>query len=123
MIQAKEGIRTDEFALVFSGKVLVEERTLASLDLLPEPTFHLVFHPNDDVSVIVNMSGRRVTLGVKSWYTVRDVKAIVTALMSVQVTRWSKMYQGMLLEHSRTLASYNIADGSVLELVATDMDD
>ncbi|KAI6693576.1 hypothetical protein NL676_021286 [Syzygium grande] len=118
MIQAKEGIRPDEFTLVFGGKVLVEDRTLASLDLLPEPTFHLVYHPKDDVSVIVDTSSRRVTLGAKSWYTVRDVKAIVGAMMSAQVMSSDMVYQGRQLEDHATLACYNIADGSVLQLVS-----
>ncbi|KAF8015838.1 hypothetical protein BT93_H1397 [Corymbia citriodora subsp. variegata] len=117
MIQAKEGIQSDEFSLVFGGKVLAEEKTLASLDLLPEPTFYLVFHPKDDVSVIVNMSGRRVTLGAKSWYTVRDVKAIVGALMSAQVVSLHMVYEGIFLEDHKTLTCYNIGDGSVLQMV------
>ncbi|KAF8015837.1 hypothetical protein BT93_H1397 [Corymbia citriodora subsp. variegata] len=118
MIQAKEGIQSDEFSLVFGGKVLAEEKTLASLDLLPEPTFYLVFHPKDDVSVIVNMSGRRVTLGAKSWYTVRDVKAIVGALMSAQVVSLHMVYEGIFLEDHKTLTCYNIGDGSVLQMVS-----
>ncbi|KAK3417281.1 hypothetical protein EUGRSUZ_H03022 [Eucalyptus grandis] len=119
MIQTKEGIRFDEFALIFGGKMLAEDRTLASLDLLPELTFHLVFHPKDDVSIIIDMSSHRVTLGAKSWYTVCDVKAIAGALMSAQlVTLHSHMfYQGKLLEDHKTLACHSIADGSVLQLV------
>ncbi|XP_030463950.1 uncharacterized protein LOC115683547 [Syzygium oleosum] len=118
MIQAKEGIRPDEFTLVFGGKVLAEDRTLASLDLLPEPTFHLVYLPKDDVSIIVDTSSRKVTLGAKSWYTVRDVKAIVGAMMSAQVMSSHMVYQGRKLEDHATLACYNVADGSVLELVS-----
>ncbi|KAK3417282.1 polyubiquitin [Eucalyptus grandis] len=118
MIQTKEGIRSDDFALVFGGKVLADDRTLASLDLLPKTTFHLVFHPKDDVSIIVDMSSRRVTLGAKSWCTVRDVKAIAGALMSAQVMTSHMLYEGKLLEDHKTLACYNIADGSVLQLVS-----
>ncbi|XP_030463974.1 uncharacterized protein LOC115683580 [Syzygium oleosum] len=118
MIQDKEGIPPHEFDLVFSGKVLAVDRTLASLDLLQEPTFHLVFHPKDDVSVIIDMSNCRVTVGAKFWYTVRDVKAIVGAMMSAQVMSLHMIYQGKQLEDDTTLACYNIADGSVLQLVS-----
>ncbi|KAL3726944.1 hypothetical protein ACJRO7_031792 [Eucalyptus globulus] len=118
VIQAKEGIPPNEFDLVFGGKVLAEDRTLASLDLLQEPTFHLVFHPKDDVSVFVDMSSRRVTLGAKFWYTVRDLKAIVGTMMSAEVMSLQMVYQGKQLEDHKTLACYDIADGSVLQLVS-----
>ncbi|KAK3416657.1 hypothetical protein EUGRSUZ_H02424 [Eucalyptus grandis] len=75
-IQAKEGISPDEIVLMFWGKMLAEDKNLASLDLPHEPTFDLVVRPKDDVSVIVDMSGRRVTLGVKFWYIVAYVKAL-----------------------------------------------
>ncbi|KAK3417280.1 hypothetical protein EUGRSUZ_H03021 [Eucalyptus grandis] len=118
MIQAKEGIPLDNFDLVFGGKLLAEDRTLASLDLLQEPTFHLVFHPKDDVSVIVEMSSRRVTLSAKFWYTVRDVKAIVGSMMSAEVMSLHMVYRGKQLEDRKTLACHNIADGCLLQLVS-----
>ncbi|KAF8015839.1 LOW QUALITY PROTEIN: hypothetical protein BT93_H1398 [Corymbia citriodora subsp. variegata] len=114
MVQAREGIQSDEFSLVFGGEVLAEEKTLASLDWLAEPTFHLFSIPK--MMFIVNMSARRVTLSAKSWYTVRDVKAIVGALMSAQVVSLHMVYEGMLLEDHKTLACYNIRDGSVLQM-------
>lgn len=119
IIQAKEGIAPDEFDLVFAGKALSEDRTLDSLDLLhEEATFHLVPHPKDHLSVIVDMSGRRVSLGAKLWYMVRDIKAIVGAMMSAPVMSMHMVYQGKLLEDRKILACYDIADGSVLQLVS-----
>ncbi|KAF8015836.1 hypothetical protein BT93_H1396 [Corymbia citriodora subsp. variegata] len=118
MIQAKEGILPHEFDLIFGGKVVAQDRILASLDLLQDRTFHLVFHPKDDVSIIVDMSSHRVPLGAKFWYTVCDVKAMVGAMMSAQVMSWHMVYQGKQLEDHKTLACYNIADGSVLQLIS-----
>ncbi|KAI6693686.1 hypothetical protein NL676_021396 [Syzygium grande] len=118
MIQAKEGIPLDEFDLVFGLKLLAEDRTLTSLDLQQEPTFYLVLHSKDDVSVIVDMSSCRVIIGAKFWYTVGHVKALAMAKMSALVMSLHMVYQGKQLEDHKTLASYDIVDGSVLQLVS-----
>ncbi|KAI6693689.1 hypothetical protein NL676_021399 [Syzygium grande] len=118
MIQGKEGIPLDEFDLVCGVNLLAEDRTLVSLNLQQEPTFYLVLHPKDDVSVFVNMSSYRVTIGAKFWYTVGHVKALAIAKMSALVMSLHMVYQGKQLEDHKTLASYDIVDGSVLQLVS-----
>ncbi|KAF8020490.1 hypothetical protein BT93_G1031 [Corymbia citriodora subsp. variegata] len=122
MVQIKEGILPDDFTLFLGGERLAEERTLASLNLPPEPTIYLVLNPKQhlSVTVIVVMSSHRVAVDAELWFTVGHVKALAIAKMSahVQVMSSPMVYQGELLDDQKTLAYYDIADGSMLRLVS-----
>ncbi|KAI6693688.1 hypothetical protein NL676_021398 [Syzygium grande] len=81
----EEGFLLPDFDLFFGGEVLAEDRTLASLNLPPEPTFHLVLIPKEHLSVIVDMSSLRVTVDAKLSFSVGHVKALALAKMSAEI--------------------------------------
>ncbi|XP_059629499.1 polyubiquitin-like [Cornus florida] len=88
LIQAKEGIQADKYTLIYAGKLLEDNRTLASLEIQDESTLHLVFNPRDLLSVSVKMPSGEI------------------------------LKPGRLqLENSKTLAFYNITEECILEML------
>ncbi|GKU85726.1 hypothetical protein SLEP1_g351 [Rubroshorea leprosula] len=115
LIEVKEGLHSDQFMLVFNGEILDKDRTLTSLGVYNEATLHLVFCQKDMVSILVNADNLTVKLQVKVMFTIGDVKAIAARMLGVSAG--DLMYAGKKLEDLDTLASYNIKDESVLEMV------
>ncbi|KAI6693693.1 hypothetical protein NL676_021403 [Syzygium grande] len=64
------------------------------------------------------MSGLRVTVDAKLSFSVGHVKALALAKMSAEVMSFRMFYQREQLEDHKTLAYYDIGDGSVLRLVS-----
>ncbi|XP_059650856.1 uncharacterized protein LOC132296828 [Cornus florida] len=118
LIQAKEGIQSDKYTLIYSGKLLEDNRTLASLEIQDESTLHLVFNPRDLLSISVKMPfGEIMKPEVKVLYTVRDVKDIIGSMLRFPVADWNLIFAGMQLENSKTLAFYNITEECILEML------
>ncbi|KAF2285517.1 hypothetical protein GH714_005220 [Hevea brasiliensis] len=122
MIQSKQGILSDNFTLVHDGHLLEDERTLASLNIRSNSTIHLVFCQKEVLSIFVKAPDEEnVTLRVKVMFTVDDVKAIFGSMVGISVSGWNLFYAGKQLEGSKTLAFYDIKEGSFLELLPTVM--
>uniref|UniRef100_A0A5B7BFA4 Ubiquitin-like domain-containing protein n=1 Tax=Davidia involucrata TaxID=16924 RepID=A0A5B7BFA4_DAVIN len=118
LIQAKEGIQSDQYTLISAGKLLEDNRTLAGLKIQGGATLHLVFNPRDVLSVSVKMpTGEIVKPEVKVLYTIRDVKTIVGSLVGFPVSDQDLFYAGKQLEDWKTLAYYNIKEESILEML------
>ncbi|XP_050371956.1 polyubiquitin-like [Argentina anserina] len=117
MIYLKEGIQSNEYSLVYGGKLLQDYRNLSSLNILTESTLHMIFNPRDVVSIFVKTPiGKVVEFEVKVLYTVRDVKQIVESYIGCSVVDCSMVYEGNELLDFKTLAFYNIEDNSTLEV-------
>lgn len=118
MIQAKEGIQSDQFTLVYDGKLLKEDMaTMTSLNIKSESVLHLVFCAKDILSVLVKAAtGETVNLEVKHLFAIRDVKAIVGSIVGVSAADQIMIYEGKKLEDSKTLAFYDIKDECLLEM-------
>ncbi|PRQ36675.1 putative ubiquitin [Rosa chinensis] len=117
MIQAKEKIQPDQYTLVYDGKFLEEDMTLASLRMKNESTLHIIFNPRDVMSVFVKTPGGKIVeFEVKVLYTVSDVKQIVESFIGCSVVHYSLFYEGNELQDFKTLAFYNIKENSTLEV-------
>ncbi|XP_061991568.1 polyubiquitin-like isoform X1 [Rosa rugosa] len=117
MIQAKEKIQPDQFTLVYDGKFLEEDMTLASLRMKNESTLYMVSAPKYILSISVKApSGETFKFKVKPLFTVRDVKTIVESYTGCSVSDHNLIYSGNELEDLKTLAFYDIEDESVLEV-------
>ncbi|CAL8990025.1 unnamed protein product [Prunus brigantina] len=118
MIQLKEGIQSDQYTLVYGGKLLQDYRTLASLDIRTESTLYMIFHPRDIMPIFVKTpSGKIVKVEVKVLYTLWDVKAIVESFIGCPVADCRMIYAGNELQDCKTLAFYNIEENSTLEVL------
>ncbi|KAM5553213.1 polyubiquitin-like [Rosa sericea] len=117
MIQAKEKIQPDQFTLVYDGKFLEEDMTLASVHMKNESTLYMVSAPKDILSISVKApSGETFKFKVKPLFTVRDIKTIVESCTGCSVGDHNLIYSGNELEDLKTLAFYDIKDESVLEV-------
>ncbi|XP_038718888.1 polyubiquitin-B-like [Tripterygium wilfordii] len=117
MIHAKEGFQPDQFTLVYDGKLLEDDRTLASLNVRTESTLYLIFCPKDVLSIFVKTTtGEIVKLEIKAQFTVRDIKEIIGSMIGVSVIDQDLCFGGERLENCKTLAFYNIFEESTLEI-------
>ncbi|XP_023924790.1 polyubiquitin isoform X1 [Quercus suber] len=118
MIQALEGIQPDQYSLFHAGKLLEDNRTLASLNLQNESTLNLIFNPKDVLLIYVKApSEESFELDVKLLHKVCDVKAILGNLLSSPVEDWDLSYAQNRLEDWNTLAHYGIEEKSILKLL------
>ncbi|KAL6189432.1 hypothetical protein ACLB2K_040821 [Fragaria x ananassa] len=117
MIQAKEKIHPDQFTLVYDGKLLEDDMTLAALHMKNESTLYMVSAPKDFLSISVKAPSRETfKFKVKPLFTVRDVKTIVESYTGCSVSDHILIYSGNELEDLKTLAFYDVKDESVLEI-------
>jgi ubiquitin C len=118
IIQAKEGIQSDQYSVVHNGKVLEDDRILSSLNIPNDTTLHLVFNPKDVLSVFLKtVAGEILKLEVKVLFTIRDVKTIVESMTGVLNFDWDLFYGGKKLEDCKSLASYDIKEETILEML------
>lgn len=118
IIQAKEGIQSNQYTLIYDGKLLKDDRMLASLNMPNESTLHLVFNPKDVLPIFVKTAnGEILKLEVKVLFTVGDVKAIVGSMTGVLVSDWDLIYAGKKLEDCKTLARYDIKEEDILQML------
>lgn len=117
IIQAKEGIPSYRYTLIYDGKLLEDNGILASLNISNESTLHLVFNPKDVIQIYVGVGTEEIVkLEVKLVFTIHDVKAIIGGMIGVPVNDWDLVYAGNKLTGCKTLASYGIEEGTGLKM-------
>ena len=89
IIQAREGIPSDPYTLIYDGKLIEDNGILASLNISNESTLHLVFNPKDVIQIYVGVGTEEIVklevkLEVKLLFTICDVKAIIGGMIGVR---------------------------------------
>lgn len=117
IIKSKEGIKLDQFTLVYAGKMLEDDSTtLESLNIESEAAFHVVLNPKNMLSILVKMMPMKeiIKIQAKALFTVSDVKTIVWSIVGTSESDQNLIYDGKILEDDKTLAFYEIEDETVL---------
>jgi ubiquitin C len=113
-IQDKEGIPLEQQRLVFDNRLLDDGSTLEGHNIQKDSTLYLVLRIHLGIKTLV---GNIMTLEVDSSDTIAVVKTRIFDGTCIPPDYQDLLFAGKKVEEDRTLADYNIQNGSILDVV------
>ncbi|KMT16587.1 hypothetical protein BVRB_3g048750 [Beta vulgaris subsp. vulgaris] len=118
MIVSRMQVTPDDYDLMHDGQFLGTHETLESLKIESNSILYLICHPREVIWVaIFTPTCGVIPIQVKKLQTVGDAKTLIGSMMSLEVEHAKLLFNGKVLEDSRSFASYNMNGNTILELV------
>ncbi|XP_058094639.1 polyubiquitin 11-like [Magnolia sinica] len=114
-IESTLGTPQHQQMLIYAGKLLDDDPTLAEYGIKSESTLQL--RPYEMQIFFKPLTGRTVTLVMKLCDTIKSVKAKIQEKEGTPLRNLRLLYAGKLLQDNRTLQDYNIEKDSTLNMM------
>lgn len=116
-IKDNTGIPIGEQKLLFAAKLLADKYTLADYGIVEGSTIYLLNRVKSEIKICVKtLNGRNIALDVESSELIENVMKRIEEKENIPVCKQKLIFAGQLLESQRSLAEYNINQGSTLFL-------
>lgn len=120
-IEQKVGILMNNQILMYAGRQLEDNQLLSQCDLRNEQPLHVLVSPVDKLRIFVNVRGERtVSVNVKCWYTVADVKLMIETSeglpASTHVLMRTQSGVEVVLAEGQTLQDQSVKNNDILVL-------
>lgn len=114
----KEGIPVDQQRLIFGGKQLDMDRTLADYGVTNGATMHLVLRLRGGMQLLVKtLAGKTITVDAEEGDTVDQLKQKLNEKEGIPVDQQRLIFGGKQMESDRTLTDYGVTNGATMHLV------
>ncbi|KAJ4774659.1 Polyubiquitin [Rhynchospora pubera] len=126
MIEKMEGIPQTDQQLFLDQKKLEDADTLTDCGIVRDSTIQLVLNKrNEKMKICIEphcFQGKIFWLEVEASDLIEDVKSRIVGIYGIPAWQQKLLFGAKLLENRRTLAEYNVKNGSIINLVRISAD-
>jgi ubiquitin C len=112
-IQEKHGFPAEQQHLIFAGKEMRDERSIADCNVGKKSTIHMILQR---IKILVNLfpTGNTITLSIIASDSILELKRLIQDKEGIPIDQQRLIFGDDELEDRRTIAYYNILQDSLI---------